>query len=46
MADSLKTGGVWLGKSAYNMKFQNPNPEDYQKPNLKMSRSEKILQSP
>jgi hypothetical protein len=28
------------------MKFQNPCPEDYEKPALKMSRSEKMLQSP
>ena len=44
--DNIKNGGIWLGKSVYNMKFQNPNPEDYPKINPLMSKSEKVLKNP
>ena len=37
--DTLKSGGMWIGKSAYNMKFKNPNPEDYPKINPLRSKS-------
>mgnify|MGYP000347893236 CR=1 FL=1 len=44
--DCIKNGGLWLGKSVYHMKFQNPNPEDYPKINPLMSKSEKVLKNP
>ena len=44
--DCIKNGGVWTGNSVYNMKFQNPKPQDYPKINPLMSKSEKILKNP
>ena len=43
MDHAYKTIQSIIDENFYN---QNPNPEDYQKTHLKMSRSEKILQSP
>ena len=44
--DNIKSGGLWLGKSSYNLKFQNPKASDYSKINPLMSKSEKVLKNP
>ena len=44
--DNIKSGGIWIGKSSYNLKFQNPKAKDYPKINPLMSKSEKVLKNP
>ena len=43
--DNLKSGGMWMGKSVYNMKFESPKKGDYAKNLGLRSRSEKVLKT-